>query len=277
VDGGGLSSPGLDLTLDLADRGRTIVGRGDGDTKDGSMRHVVRQGEAGFLGNYPTLRPVTRTFVIAEGNPTALIWDCPKPVRLPLAKQCLDQNEVEQVGFVEDEQGTSNLVMMGEELCVDAILALAAAQSSTQGVVFAHQVDGPITYVRHGRLTSIKLALPFERVNNTVLFGGIGYLVVAAATREDTQVPKELAIELAQTHRLPAFGIIHYDENRQIDINVYVSDTDSFVQESGSGSGTIATSIVTGWGQITQPTGQPISVQRNGDQMTVVADVRQSA
>jgi hypothetical protein len=217
------------------------------------------------------LKTTEMKFLVADGNPTALIWNCPDSARIEVAKRCL--NEVEQVGFIHIEEGVPKLLMMGEELCVDAILALASAQEAASGTLLAYQVEGPITYTRHDATTAITLRLPYRRVNETVLFGGIGYVVIVTDIHRNLQIYKQLAISLARAYNLPAFGIIRYNEKRQIMINVYVAETDSYVQESGSGSGSIATSIVTGWEEIIQPTGRPITVKRNNELITVEAEV----
>jgi hypothetical protein len=209
-------------------------------------------------------------FLIANGNPTTLVWNCPRENRLTVARECL--HEVEQVGFIYPEQGLPKLLMMGDELCVDAILALASTLPAN-GKLLAYRVPEPISYTNRAKTTAITLRLPFKHLTDMVLFDGIGYVVIVADIRPNLQKYKELAIDLARKYRLPAFGIIRYNEQRQIIINVYVAGTGTFIQETGSGSGSIATSIVTGWEEIIQPTGHSITVKRNAEDITVEAEV----
>jgi hypothetical protein len=211
-----------------------------------------------------------RKFLIAGGNTTALVWNCPPENRVAFAKQYLQ--EVEQVGFVYSEQGVPKLMMMGEELCVDALLALAAASPDSKGTLLAYSIQGPISYARLDPDIGITLKLPFTRPqDDTVLFDRMGYLVTE--TRKHPRISKGLAADLARTYKLPAFGIIRHDNQQEILLHVYVAETDSFVEETCSGSGSIATSIVTGWERIIQPTGYVIAVHRTPTHVTVEANV----
>lgn len=78
---------------------------------------------------------------------------------------------------------------------------------------------------------------------------------------------------MATQYKLPAFGIIECRGNA-ITPHVYVVDTGSLVDESACGSGSIATSVVTGLEEIIQPSGETIKVKRSGDVFTVSAQVR---
>jgi|GEM_PF-2932651 len=205
-----------------------------------------------------------KSFLIAGGNPTDLIWNCPAGERLGVAKRYL--GKVEQVGFVSVDNGLKKLTMMGNELCVDAILALAHDGSSA-GEIFASSVDGPVSYINNV-VTTIQFRLPYKRDGNTVLFKGIGYL----CTEQESEVSKAAAVRLARQHNLPAFGLVWYGKG-SIAPHVYVAKMGSFVHETGSGSGSIAVSIVTGWEAITQPSGHFITVRRDGDVFEVAAKV----
>jgi len=55
---------------------------------------------------------------------------------------------------------------------------------------------------------------------------------------------------------------------------VYVVDTDSLVQETACGSGSIALHLVSGLSEIMQPTGECISVTHEGNTFSVTAGVR---
>ena len=205
-----------------------------------------------------------KSFLIAGGNPTDLIWNCPPDDRLRVAKSYL--SKVEQVGFVSEDNGVNSLTMMGNELCVDAILALAHDGSST-GKLTASSVDGSISY-SNSAVTTINFRLPHKRQGNTILFNGIGYF----CTEHETDISKASAIALARKFNLPAFGLVWYSKGR-IAPHVYVAKMGSFIHETGSGSGSIAVSIVTGWEAITQPSGYFITVRRDGDVFEVAAKV----
>ncbi len=205
-----------------------------------------------------------KSFLIAGGNPTDLIWDCPVDERVEVAKRYLCK--VEQVGFITEDNGLNKLTMMGGELCVDAILALAYDGSSS-GKLLASSVDGPVSY-RNTAITTINFRLPYKKEGNVILFNGIGYL----CTEHESEVSKETAVRLAEQHNLPAFGLVWYGKGR-IAPHVYVAKMGTFVHETGSGSGSISVSIVTGWEAIIQPSGYFITVRRHGDEFEVAAKV----
>ena len=68
----------------------------------------------------------TEKFLIAGGNPTLLVWGCPPDEQVAVSKQLLESGDAEQVGFITDEHDITYLMMMGDELCINATLALAA-------------------------------------------------------------------------------------------------------------------------------------------------------
>lgn len=208
---------------------------------------------------------IIKKFLVAGGNSTMLVWNCPEDKRLELAKKLLD--EVEQVGFVSEENGIPRLRMMGNELCINATVALASEKP--KGTLFTSGLTSQVNY-SNAEETSIELDLPYKRIDNIVLFEGIGYL----CTNKEIEVTKELLSDLARKYNLPAFGVILYN-NEKIKPYVYVAETNSLFQETACGSGSIATSIVTGYEKIVQPTGNTISVKRVADKVVVTAKVTQ--
>lgn len=205
-----------------------------------------------------------KSFLIAGGNPTELIWGCPSVEQVKVAQRYL--GKVEQVGFISEENGLRKLDMMGGELCVDAMLALAH-DGAAVGELLASSVDGPVAYTNTA-VTTIRFRLPYKREGQTILFNGMGYL----CTEKKSEISKAAVAQLARRYHLPAFGLVWYGRG-SIAPHVYVAWTGSFIHETGSGSGSIAVSLVTGWEAIMQPSGHFITVRRDGDMFEVSAKV----
>ena len=225
----------------------------------------------------------TEKFLVAGGNPTLLIWDCPADQQVAIAKQRLATGDVEQVGFVSSENGAMYLTMMGNELCINAALALASVGGSS-GKFFTRGIDYLVSYanedtstieprppfMRQGApITTIELRLLFKQEAETIVFDGIGY----SCFSRETTVTKAQVISLAKRYKLPAFGIIECRGN-SITPHVYVAETGLLIDESACGSGSIAASIVLGVEDVIQPSGETINVKRTGNNFTVSAPVR---
>jgi hypothetical protein len=206
-------------------------------------------------------------FLIAGGNPTLLIWGCPEDKQVSLSKQYLESGDAEQVGFISHENGVMYLTMMGNELCINASLALASV-SGAGGSFFTRGIDYLVSYTKN-EWTTIDLRLPFKHDGNTVLFDGIGF----SCYNHKVTVSKEKVIELAKHFNLPAFGIITCINNK-ITPYVYVVDTGLLIGESACGSGSIAASVIFGFDDIIQPSGETIRIKRKGNVFTVSAQVR---
>lgn len=208
----------------------------------------------------------TEYFTIAGGNKTCLVWDCPKDKQEVLVKEIL--RGVDQVGFVLDGI-PPRLIMMGDELCVNAILALASTMTSPRGVIYASGVQKEIQYQHTEGGTRITFDLSYQIKGDIVLFEGIGFqcgTLDIEPTREEFQ-------QLAMQHKVPAFGIIEYDE-KQIYPSIYVEKTNSLMRESACGSGSMAAHLVTGICHVVQPTGKTILVEHTDNTFTVQATVR---
>lgn len=208
-----------------------------------------------------------RKFLIAGGNSTALVWDCSEKDRLKVAKEYL--KEVEQVGFVSEEAGLPKLVMMGNELCVNGTIALASLLSEGESL-YTSGLSSKVKYKNNDNRTCIELALSFKREGSIILFEGIGYKCVERAK----EMSKNIISKLAQEYKLPAFGIVVYDDNK-IRPYVYVRDTDSLVEETACGSGSIAVSIIIERKDIIQPTGEIISVSKKDKSFVICTIVEE--
>jgi hypothetical protein len=225
----------------------------------------------------------TEKFLIAGGNPTLLVWDCPPDKQIDVAKQRLVSKDVEQVGFVTFENGIMYLMMMGNELCINAALALASVGGAS-GKFFTRRIDYLISYANDdkttieprppfkqegAKITTIELRLPFKQEGETILFDGIGY----SCYSDKVTVTKEKIIGLAKKYNLPAFGIIECKDN-YITPHVYVANTGLLIDESACGSGSIAASIILGAEDIIQPSGEKIRIERSGNVFKVSAQVK---
>ena len=209
-----------------------------------------------------------RKFLIAEGNATALVFDCPDSERINTSKNLL--KSVEQVGFIEDTE-PPELTMMGGELCINGTIALAstlqkAGQLKTSGL---QQV---IDYENNGAVTTLNLTIPYKLEGDEVLFNGIGY-IVSQDLIEKIPTKKELLLK-CQSHNLPAYGYIQLRDNK-ITPYIYVQSVDSLVEETACGSGSIAASIASGISEIIQPTGKSIIVKLDNDNRATISAVVQ--
>jgi diaminopimelate epimerase len=225
----------------------------------------------------------TEKFLVAGGNPTLLVWDCPPQKQVAISKQRLVARDVEQVGFITFENGVMYLMMMGNELCINAALALASVGGES-GKFFTRGIDYLVSYTNDDRttverrppfkkkgesITTIELRLPFRQEGETILFDGIGY----SCYRHEVTITKEKIIGLAKQYNLPAFGIIEC-KDKTITPHVYVADTGLLINESACGSGSIAASIILGVEDIIQPSGETIKIKRSGNLFQVSAQVQ---
>ncbi len=206
-----------------------------------------------------------KRFLIAGGNSTLLMWDYPKWQKKQLVKKYL--GEVEQIGFVEKSNGITSLKMMGNELCINATLALVS-QLGNRGKLKTSGLDQEIKFKNINGVSYLEFPLPFNKKDNVILFPGIGFICSNTAVN----LNKKKLSSLAKKFSLPAFGLILYQENK-IKPYIYVKETDSLVEETACGSGSIACSIVTGYSKIIHPTGQSILVRQRGDIFIVGAKV----
>ncbi len=206
-----------------------------------------------------------KKYLIAGGNPTLLVWYCPPSQKAEITDKFF--GEVEQVGFVSNSNGIPKLTMMGNELCVNATLAFAS-QLNEKGILQTSGIKSKVSSKNTGKITNIKLTLPFKQVGNIILFQGIGFIL---SDRKETPSKKSLSV-LSGKYHLPAFGQINYSKNI-IEPYVYVRKTDTLFAETACGSGSIAMNIATGFEKIIQPTEESIVVQRDGDYFEVSAKV----
>lgn len=195
-----------------------------------------------------------REFRIADGNSTALVYDCPPPERDQISRELLQ--EVEQVAFVITNTTIPALVMMGGELCINATLAFASTLES-KGILKTSGLKDIINYSNENSLATIEIAPQFKREQNVILLEGIGYVLYNAEEKSD--IKKLDLVRRCKKHGLPAFGGILYNQNK-ITPYVYVDQVGSFVRETACGSGSLAFHIFSGIEKVVQPTGRVISV-----------------
>ncbi len=198
-----------------------------------------------------------QTFLIAGGNSTALVADCPAPQKTSLIDSLLDQ--VEQVGFVDHACDLPRIRMMGGEFCINATLAFASTLGAA-GCLNASGVNHPVRFANCDRESSIRLPLNWCREDNIILLEGIGFALWDGKSR--TAVEKDEIKTLCMRYNLPAFGAILFDQDA-ITPYVYVPGVDSFVAETACGSGSVALHLYTGITRIRQPTGQYISIRHD--------------
>tara|TARA_Y100000310_G_C20663497_1_gene806125 strand:+ start:440 stop:1120 length:681 start_codon:yes stop_codon:yes gene_type:complete len=202
---------------------------------------------------------ITTLLKIAGGNSTVLVSGCPEKMKDRLSKKYLEK--VEQVGFVSEIGGVPRLNMMGGELCVNATLAFAS-QLFDKGELVTSGVEGKIKYENKNGVTKISIPLKYRKLKNIILFDGIGFICIDKCRK--FRLTKKFLSNFCKRYDLLAFGAIIYDQNR-IDPYVYVKEVNSFVRETACGSGSIAYSLFSGYGEIVQPTKKVIEVKRVSD------------
>lgn len=206
-----------------------------------------------------------QTFLIAGGNKTLLVWDCPQNARFQVVKEYL--GKVEQIGFVDYTNGIPKLTMMGNELCINGIIAFASTLSRS-GKMYASGLSEPFEYKNRGSFTSIDINLPFKKIQNIILFPGIGFIYLKRKKRNI----KSYLQNLCKKNALPAFGLVYLEENK-ITPYVFVKETNSLFQETACGSASITISLLEGLKNVIQPTGKIIRILRNRNRFTVGAKV----
>lgn len=206
-----------------------------------------------------------KRLLIAGGNSTLLVWDCPPGNKNTIIQKYL--SEVEQIGFVEKKNDLPYLNMMGGELCINGTIALASL-CGKQGKLFTSGLQSPIFYQNTKGKTSIALTINYKKIDNTILLEGIGYIFL----KNKVKNPKIFLRKLCSQYNLLAFGIIYFQDGKIIP-NVYVKPTNSLFEETACGSGSIAFSILTRKINITQPTGKTIVVNKKGNSFVITAQV----
>ncbi len=205
-------------------------------------------------------------YLIADGNSTLLVKSYKSCEKETIIRKYL--GEVEQIGFISYPRGIPKLLMMGNELSINATLALAAMLSNKSGRLLSSGYKGFVQYENQKQYTKIRLSIAYEKFDNTALLNGIGYVFL----KRNKQINKNYLSGLCSKYNLPAFGAIFYKKNRLIPY-VYVKQTNSLFKETACGSASIVLNILTGKKFITQPTGEIITVEKNGNDFTISAEI----
>lgn len=208
-----------------------------------------------------------KKYIIAGGNPTLLVWGCPPAQKQKVLKQYL--GEVEQIGFVDESNGTSRLTMMGYEMCINATLALSYDLGGNDEL-FSSGFNRKIVYENRSNSTKITFPLKYESFGDIILLPGIGFLF----TKNNTRVSKDFISLLGKMFRRPAFGLCILNRNK-ITPTIYVQKTKTLIKETACGSASVAANILIGVDEVKQPTGETITVSNNGVSFSVAAKVKE--
>lgn len=205
-----------------------------------------------------------QSFLIAGGNKTLLAWN-KENEKDEIIKQFLGK-EVEQIGFVSDKGRLPRLSMMGNELCINATIAFASLLKKS-GYLLTSGTRQKLKYTNDGSNTTIRISLPYQVKGNIVLLSGIGYI----ATKK--LLTKKYLLQLANTYKKAAFGMLLFKKNT-IYPYVFVKQTDSLIQETSCGSGSIAANILFGIEKVQQPSGEIIIVKKEKNKFAICAQVK---
>lgn len=193
------------------------------------------------------------------GNTTAVVTETvPRKEQAKLAQEIMAQDkEIEQVGYFEaptDPRAVCRLQMMGGEFCMNATRSAAYYYAKQHGLskmlveasgsseLIEVEVDGNTTHITLPGAFYIKST---QKDGYTVVdLAGIRHLITEGNFDENS------ARALIDSNKgdYEAVGVIYTSaegENISIDPLVWVRGTDSFVRETGCGSGSIAASIST--------------------------------
>lgn len=205
-------------------------------------------------------------FLIANGNSTLLVKGYKSSEKKTIIEKYL--GSVEQIGFISYPKGIPKLLMMGDELSINATIALAAMLSNKSGKLLTSGYKGLVAYKNQKQYTKIKLSIAYKRIENIVLLNGIGYIFLEVCRK----ISKNYLSGFCSKYNLPAFGAIFYKNNKIVPF-VYVKETDSLFQETACGSASTVLNILTGKKSITQPTGKIITVEKIGNNFVISAEV----
>lgn len=205
-------------------------------------------------------------YLIANGNFALLVKGYKSSEKEKIIKKYL--GKVEQIGFISYPNGIPKLLMMGNELSINGTLALGAMLSKKSGMLLTSGYKGFVQYKNQKKCTRIQLSIEYEKIGNIVLLNGIGYVFL----KENKQISKSYLSKFCSKYDLPAFGVIFYKKNRLIPY-VFVKQTNSLFKETACGSASIVLNILTGKKLITQPTGKIITVEKNGNDFVISAEV----
>lgn len=191
------------------------------------------------------------------GNTTALVTEVvPRSEYARMAREIMEKNkEIEQVGYLEcpdEDTAACHLQMMGGEFCMNATRAAAFHHAKKYGISKLHiETSGSDKLVQvevEGDTTHITLPGEFyikstKKDNYTVIdLSGIRHLITSGSFNEES------ARQLIQENKdeYEAVGVIYTSVDGDkivIDPLVWVRGTDTFVRETGCGSGSIAAAI----------------------------------
>ncbi len=193
------------------------------------------------------------------GNLTAIVTEKqPKKKRPELAKKIMDHNpEIEQVGFMSAAAGSKyafKLDMMGGEFCINAArcAALLWNRQHPKEKEIVLQVSGCAWPIK-ARVSSstVTLLLPEALIVNSqaadegklIDLRGIRFLVSEGAL----DAGKLLEAARQDSNDYPALGLVEIikNENNELTITalVWVRETNTLIQETACGSGSIAACV----------------------------------
>lgn len=244
----------------------------------------------------------------AGGNPTALLLhDSPKTRsqyaalgdHLMTGGGALlglrgDERRPEQAGFV--LAASRHLEMAGGELCGNATLSAAALLGAIHGqdrfsmttsdsgrreVAVRLTRDGDGCWV-DGVFSDLPLSRAALRIGNqsvsVVDMGGIVHVLIEADFPADYRLAHRRVTDALHLNDRPAVGVSwFYRDGSDVVIEPVVrvlsSASETIIHESACGSASIALATTTGCTDIVQPTGQRITVHREGTATTLRARI----
>lgn len=191
------------------------------------------------------------------GNTTAIVTDeVPREDHARIAQEIMASNkEIEQVGYMEhplNEDAACRLQMMGGEFCMNATRSAAYFYAKAHGLnklqVEASGSNKLIDVEIEGDTTHITLPGEFylksipKSTYSVIDLSGIRHLIVKGTFDEASA--RALVEENKDDYEAVGVMYTHIEgENIEIDPLVWVREPNTFVRETGCGSGSIAAAI----------------------------------
>lgn len=229
------------------------------------------------------------------GNTTAIVEvETSRKEQAALAKMIMKEDpRIEQVGFMETpvlSTSDCRLQMMGGEFCVNATRSAAYLYAKKNGLKeVAIEVSGspnPLTVKIDGEQTITILPSDFflklsKKINYTTIdLKGIRHIIIEG--KFDESEARGLLEEHKENYE--AVGVIYTridGEVITIDPLIWVKETDTFVRETGCGSGSIAAAIMAHsnsnknhpYYKVVQPSGEAygIRIKMAGDKLEEIS------
>lgn len=204
------------------------------------------------------MKKITYQLYSASGNPTAIIYGFySRDVKDKINKKIFNSNSlVEQIGYLYEKNGRSYFEMMGNEFSGNGCRAA--------GYLLLNNKDGTIKFKTSGidkevevniKNNNSTLTLPYSFNKKKIIKNDFGFLIKLFGSyifvfEEKVNLLKIKAIiKTYQDKKAVGIMFINQLNNKKVVLNpyFYVKETNTLVNETSCGSGSVATGIYLSW------------------------------